>query len=476
MKPKLLITDAQYVNHPPVLSLRVGCRQWSLVPNGGSFKQTRVLAGGEWQFSSGAPAADWLAAIVATGHPLPHVQTSLERWWQALSPEAHDELHHRIARKWPTALLLARDSSCRPLWRRNPALCTLLARSIYQSEPSVGARRPQHSVAMPVWLLHLAGSSDRDIGRRLNLPDLPWCTRAIGRLVHASCDVFTVASLVDMLDDRLAHPTVSASGWPDAKRSLAKFLQHLPRLNAGVVTLLRMVGPRAPLHPSLLRTVADTTAWDLPARARSVMAPLALLGQLLAPRGRVWHKIARLRTLDELLGLARFHAKMLAVDGKFPLMVMADGDFGPAPVPETRRIRALRTARHVIAEGRLMENCLADPAQHLDAHLGRAYYYQLVSPQRATIELVRDDKTPGGWRLRQLLGASNELIPPWTRAIVNLWLDQHATRSQHALRGLHRGQDRMNDLAWLSIIADEAGASERGARCPGETTESGPTA
>ncbi|MBZ0090286.1 MAG: PcfJ domain-containing protein, partial [Thermoanaerobaculia bacterium] len=90
---------------------------------------------------------------------------------------------------------------------------------------------------------------------------------------------------------------------------------------------------------------------------------------------------------------------------------------GP-PYPEEDWIAPIRTPAELIREAEEQHNCVA--AYIEDAREGRSYFYRVLSPERATLELYRDAR--GNWCLHDIRTIDNGKSATATWQAAHRWL------------------------------------------------------
>lgn len=94
----------------------------------------------------------------------------------------------------------------------------------------------------------------------------------------------------------------------------------------------------------------------------------------------------------------------------------------PPPIPGTDTIIPLTTLKELKQEGVEQQNCVGIYGPRMAR--GDTYVYKVLSPERATLSIIRD---PGGtWHRRQIRIARNREPTPFTVRAVDEWLASHA--------------------------------------------------
>jgi len=107
-------------------------------------------------------------------------------------------------------------------------------------------------------------------------------------------------------------------------------------------------------------------------------------------------------------------------------------EFPAPPYSGCDNISPITSTIELFREGNVMHHCVATYCESVI--LGGAFFYRITSPQRATLELVRDGKEwhPGRMKLFANAEPSDE-----TRAIVQKWLEER--RREAKLKNLKNG-------------------------------------
>lgn len=94
--------------------------------------------------------------------------------------------------------------------------------------------------------------------------------------------------------------------------------------------------------------------------------------------------------------------------------------FPKPPLEGTEQIQPIRTPDQLAQEGREMRHCVAIYTKA--CYLGECYIYRVLGPERATLEVVPDER--GGWRVGQAYKASNRLPNPQTMESLRQWAEE----------------------------------------------------
>lgn len=135
-----------------------------------------------------------------------------------------------------------------------------------------------------------------------------------------------------------------------------------------------------------------------------------------------------LARINSAVRLLEFHDELVALTNK-----SSDGGWWPAspiqpPFEPAHWMTPLGTRESLIAEGIVMNHCVASYASHVLQ--GRYYCYAISLPKygRATLGLLKAQD--GAWRIAEIRGKSNEPVPSSLWDLVYEWLleeDNHPT-------------------------------------------------
>ncbi len=96
--------------------------------------------------------------------------------------------------------------------------------------------------------------------------------------------------------------------------------------------------------------------------------------------------------------------------------------FPPPPLQGNDAIRPLTTPAELIAEGNAQYNCVGNRVSYEPSiRAGRCYIYRVLTPERATLSIVRRDAHC--WAIGELKARGNRAVGPATRRAVRNWLD-----------------------------------------------------
>ena len=228
-----------------------------------------------------------------------------------------------------------------------------------------------------------------------------------------------------------------------ATESARKFLRRLPVAGLSVADIrcvsqaLEYPPLRRPLlhartiRPSLAAMLACRYLWDyLTAdliNAILRLPPAQAEEHIRELRGDIWivsesvrtgrtHP-RRFRTFNQTCAAA-WQASLQ--ENRSPLAPFTlDQAFPPPPAPGNAELKPLLTPGQQIQEGELMRNCAGQQMKIQPVLAGLAYFYQLLTPERATIELSRA-RADEPWTVTEIRTRDNELPRSATiRAVVD---------------------------------------------------------
>ncbi|MCF7985008.1 MAG: PcfJ domain-containing protein [Thiohalocapsa sp.] len=245
----------------------------------------------------------------------------------------------------------------------------------------------------------VAGWKQAEIMQQLGLPGTRQASRIMAKIRSASMSREVAVGLRASLRDQTA----------------LKLLAHLPELNAGTLALINDGALRERLTPKLLEAVlADPRETYFPFTARELEAVCHMAGVIGVDLGR--------RRFIEPARITALHDDLTRDYLRLKIQGLAGYSFPPPPVPGTDAIEPLATPKALIEEGRAQSNCVGGYARRVAE--GNTYIYRVLSPQRATLSIVR--VTGGDWQIGELLQACNVPVARATRQAVADWLETYS--------------------------------------------------
>ncbi len=203
----------------------------------------------------------------------------------------------------------------------------------------------------------------------------------------------------------------------------AKTIWHLPRINAGVITLLN-----SPAFPYLTHAFLEETALDKSNDSES-------------QDSQAIEDICRMMEFLELGNPPQIRSRKDIYDLHNSLMdeylkkqeKLKKVPFPSPPVPGTNKIIPITNGKALQEEARLMENCVFSYGPAVRA--GRCFiYHAIVDTEHATIELRRNDQ--GKWLLAQVEGAENGKCRTQAMEAIQRWTREHGIASWNEERQL----------------------------------------
>jgi hypothetical protein len=246
-------------------------------------------------------------------------------------------------------------------------------------------------LALPAWATRPYDSQKRLLGK-LGFPPTGQMRQVARKIVHSAVSVPRLRAL------RAAIREVP---------KILSRLSHVSRLNANV--LAAASGGRLQVTPRLYAQLADPGHDERSAPLGGRITDTMRGWRLLHPRGPfpVFDRIEQIEARHEQIVEELKHYETRGVT-----------DFPPAPVPGTSSIVPLLNVADLVIEGREQHNCVASYARL--ARRRQVALYRVLTPERATLSLVRED---GVWKSDELETACNRGVSPGTRVAVNHWLD-----------------------------------------------------
>jgi hypothetical protein len=291
------------------------------------------------------------------------------------------------SRQWALLRLFHARAETLEFAEQNPALCFALAnfRCFVRAAPDEAVK--------------MSASRQRDVAGWLGFPPTEGAARILAKLQPESASV----ELLDPLRDALKDPLV------------AKTLAHLPRLNAGVVTIAADRDLRASAAPKFLNEVAEMPSEKYLAETATLMRNTLRMFFRVHPHRcpPQFQSVARVRQVHDDVSTEYLRMEAPGV-GAFR--------FPRPPLRGTADIVPICTAEELVAEGQAQNNCVATYAERVQGR--NAFIYRVLKPERATLSLVRGPD--GDWQISELQRRGNSGISDLTRRVVQSWLDEHA--------------------------------------------------
>lgn len=197
--------------------------------------------------------------------------------------------------------------------------------------------------------------------------------------------------------------------------SLRTILSHVGRIGVAELTLAGLWEEFPHATVPLFAEMADFLA------ERGAMQQLALL--------RDCEELARdegcaLRRLRSMREVKRCHDRLVAKqirrewnDPESDACEFRQLSFPPPPFPGTEMIQPIDSPAMLIEESSALHHCAAMYATRIAQ--GRAYFYRILAPERATLSIAPDQR---GWHVDQLAGVCNQPISSATSNAVRSWL------------------------------------------------------
>jgi hypothetical protein len=278
--------------------------------------------------------------------------------------------------------LLARCPGADELFESNRALAFALASS-WVFRPPVA--RPLRSARS------LLKKKRTAIARWLDFSDAPSCLRVLSKVLPSAC---TVARLLHLRE------SLRANDWPKA-------LSHLPKLNAGVLRIVTDAALRPSAAFSLLEELTESPATAMQT-AHLLIDAVRMHAQL--------HEGRRFSPRHSINGVLQLHDELAREFNGRKHIPDLSAELPPPPLLGTSSIVPLSSPVDLFDEGRAMRHCVASYLRLvLD---GSTYVYRVLSPERATLSIVRAGV---GWRVGELKGPGNGRISAETRQTVGEW-------------------------------------------------------
>jgi len=333
--------------------------------------------------------------------------------WRAKGPEDLFSIVEPFpSHQWGLLCFLSETQAARELASTNPVLAYALANS--------HELRGTHADAAAIQAVMHSRRKRRAIAAWLGFPEREAVVRFLGRLPPEQASPAVL---------RLVRSAICAD--PE----VVDTLNHLPHVNKGVLELLAHPHVRPLVTPVLLREVLlcgepalATAAADRLVRTLEV---IETYGMPVTPRR--FESLRQMREfadrVDERFNIVTQNQQRVAVGPPAVPRQRTEHHrraksppkpFPPPPVPGTDTIQPITSAAALVKEGYVQHNCVGSLASGV--RNGSCYYYRVLSPQRATAEIVLGWD---GWRRGQLLLSGNRRPYLATIEAVDTWLSRH---------------------------------------------------
>lgn len=340
--------------------------------------------------------------------------------WREVFSSVPDVLLSKIARfpilQWRLLEFAHNHAAFRDLLESNAVLAYALACNdeLRHTPPDQAAGRAHG------W----AARKQRELAHALGFPATENSVRVLGKVLPEAVN----PSSLRMLRDCLPF---------DAK--VAKWISHLPELNAGTLAFLVQKPMRAVLSPSLLRELTASADERSRAPSADLLSDTLRMGEgipewalpVIRSRARI-REVHDRTLLEHLAEQERLHrlseARVRAAPPVPPVRAApppgagrtADPPqrFPDPPIPGNEDIVPIQSEADLRLEGLQQRNCVGALSQSVRA--GRRYFYRVLKPERATLSLV--SVSGGRWARDELCRKANQPVSRRTVDAVKLWL------------------------------------------------------
>jgi hypothetical protein len=220
-----------------------------------------------------------------------------------------------------------------------------------------------------------------------------------------------------------------------------EYLSHVPAVNADVLELATTVKYLDLLTPKLLAEISESTETNVgDAVGDMILGAMAILEKIgpdcrMKPFTNV-QQVRRFRDKADAQYIA--HLQRLEAERRAALAAaerernrraaaakrrieLDPRPFPAPPVPGTDDIVPLTCSGQLAEEGREQTNCAGSYSTAVQC--GALYVYRVVSPERATLSIVRGAN--GCWRIQELKGKRNVAVKKETLWHVQAWLERY---------------------------------------------------
>lgn len=214
-----------------------------------------------------------------------------------------------------------------------------------------------------------------------------------------------------------------------------KILRHLPRITTAASMALARPWLRRRVKPAFFHELVEPHAVETMEAIVEIFSilrqvPVSLVDRVLPSSMSFGHMLQLWKEREVLIriwhddGLSRNEDDVSTNDG--PL----EPGFWPSPFPPPRGSLQIRNKEDLVQEGKIQKNCVA--CRLKDIHRGRCIIFKMLSPDRATWEIVRNPNQT--WRIGDAERSGNRPVRSTTRRLLNKWLNHHLNRQMHAKR------------------------------------------
>lgn len=289
-------------------------------------------------------------------------------------------------RHWHVASMVLRCPDALELVRSNPALAYCLA-SAWVFHPQ-GMSWPMRSIR------RLLPKRRRDIAGWLGFPAGDAAVNILGKIPPGACGIRRLLGLRTLLSER----------------DDMKWLSHVEQLSGPILDLLTQPRFNAVCTRAFVQEAARTWTTDSDGeRSMGLLSDTFWMACRLDQRDQL--------RLSSVRQLAREHDRLASLE-RDRIRGGPDVTFDEPPVSGTESILPIRSSEELLQEGEEQDSCVAGYGQAVIR--GNCYIYRVLSPERATLSLVKDH---AGWRLGELSLRGNCPVAQATVAAVGNWLE-----------------------------------------------------
>ena len=231
----------------------------------------------------------------------------------------------------------------------------------------------------------------REIAAALGWPDREASVRVLAKLAPAAASAHHLKALRELARD---------PAW-------LRRLSHLPSIEEDTVRLLA--------HPVTRNQCSQRFLLDLaaPVTRQSLTGLIQQMNENFVRSGRA---LPTLHSIEQVLELNDIGHDLVRPKRRRRLE-----KFGPAPVPGTATIVALKSSVEIDREAATQQNCVANGTYEAGIARGDLFVYRVTAPERCTLSIQRSG--PGeDWEIGELRTRLNGRPAPATVAAVQEWL------------------------------------------------------
>jgi len=324
------------------------------------------------------------------------------QWYNTIPIEVRNIIARYRDRHWHLLALIAR---CGPaafdLATTNPALAFALASNWVFHKPPV--QRPLRSARA----LLKKGKKQRDIAGWLGFPETESARKILKKVPHSSITISSLLYLRDGMKDQ----------------NVLKTLQHLKRINLGVIRIITDLELRPYASFNLLDEVSQSKGEN------SYPGTAYLLKDVMDMIEIVYQNRRRMPVIKSITQLGIMHDSLVdEIAMNVPIDNEHYQEFPPPPIEGNEFIRPITTMEELLEESKVQHNCVASYGRRIAVEQN-TYIYKVLEPERCTLSIIRKGDI---WVLSELRKAHNKMPAEGTVRVVERWLAENYSKFKEA--------------------------------------------